>query len=98
MRSTPAVSICVAVVKPDNHGQNRILAYVVGEGLQVEALREKLQARLPEYMIPEHIVLLDAMPLNRNGKIDRKAFPTRRMRIARRKRSPGRATRSKRNW
>ncbi|MFI6762891.1 amino acid adenylation domain-containing protein, partial [Micromonospora sp. NPDC050417] len=48
----------------------RIVAYVVGSA-DVEALR----ARLPEFMIPAAVVVLDALPLTVNGKVDRKALP-----------------------
>ncbi|MGZ4112778.1 MAG: amino acid adenylation domain-containing protein, partial [Tumebacillaceae bacterium] len=69
------VSQCVAIVRADSAGQNRILTYVVGEGLDVASLRDLIHEHLPEYMVPEHIIRLDAMPLNRNGKVDRKALP-----------------------
>ena len=39
-------------------------------------LRVHLLAELPEYMIPNHYIFLDAFPLNANGKIDRKKLPT----------------------
>ena len=38
-------------------------------------VREHLRGRLPSYMVPQHVVVLDAMPLNANGKVDRKALP-----------------------
>ncbi len=39
-------------------------------------LREYVKRRLPEYMIPSFIIVMDTMPLNNNGKIDRKALPS----------------------
>ncbi len=40
-----------------------------------DQIKKELQEKLPEYMIPGHIVLLDEMPVNFNGKLDRKALP-----------------------
>jgi amino acid adenylation domain-containing protein len=59
-------------------GDARIAAYVepeAGAAPGVQALREALRARLPHYMIPQHIMTLDALPLTPNGKIDRSRLP-----------------------
>ncbi len=55
----------------------RLVAYVVGNEAQlgITELHSYLKAYLVDYMIPSIIVLLDEMPLNANGKIDRKALP-----------------------
>ncbi|HEY4055197.1 MAG TPA: amino acid adenylation domain-containing protein, partial [Kofleriaceae bacterium] len=52
----------------------RLVAYVVSPAA-TDALRTFLSARLPEYMVPKVFVHLDAMPLNRSGKLDRTALP-----------------------
>ncbi len=49
------------------------------KGLQktfIEQLREFLQEKLPDYMVPSHFVILDKLPLMPNGKVDRKALPS----------------------
>ncbi|MDQ3563929.1 MAG: non-ribosomal peptide synthetase [Pseudomonadota bacterium] len=66
----------VAVVAcDDERGDKRLVAYVVGAGVQKEKLRAHLKARLPDYMLPSALVVLDALPLTPNGKLDRKALP-----------------------
>jgi amino acid adenylation domain-containing protein/non-ribosomal peptide synthase protein (TIGR01720 family) len=58
--------------------QKRLIAYVVCTGEKqptIETLRNHLQQRLPDYMIPSQIVYLERFPLTPNGKIDRKALP-----------------------
>lgn len=67
----------VAVVAREHAGELQLIAYLVGDpSLETEALRVQLRSRLPDYMIPSIFVRLDAMPLNPNGKIDRKALPS----------------------
>lgn len=56
-------------------GESLVAAYVVGEGLEVEQIRQDLQVSLPAYMIPSLILIMDALPLTPNGKIDKKALP-----------------------
>ncbi|MFT4174751.1 MAG: amino acid adenylation domain-containing protein, partial [Rhodocyclaceae bacterium] len=53
----------------------RIVAYVAGAGADAATLREHLAERLPDYMIPAAIVVLDALPMNASGKVDRDALP-----------------------
>ncbi|MDT9115775.1 hypothetical protein RSW44_24915, partial [Escherichia coli] len=40
-----------------------------------EAIKQHLRSELPDYMVPLHWMVLERMPLNANGKLDRKALP-----------------------
>jgi len=74
----PAVRETVVVPRPDPvAGGYRLVAYVVPEGDEAEPaeLRSYLGSTLPDYMVPSAFVTLAAIPLNPNGKIDRKALP-----------------------
>jgi amino acid adenylation domain-containing protein len=71
--------IAIAVVRVwRRNGDARLVGYVVPEeGATIEAteLQERLRGRLPDHMVPAHLTVLDAMPLNPNGKIDTKQLP-----------------------
>jgi amino acid adenylation domain-containing protein len=73
LRRHQSVADGVVMVR-DEAGEPRIVAYVVGEA-RADELREHLRQSLPEYMVPAAFVLLDALPLSPNGKLDRKALP-----------------------
>jgi non-ribosomal peptide synthetase component F/acyl carrier protein len=73
-----AVLEAVVVVRADALGDQQLVAYLVpdrNERVATGALREFLRTRLPEYMVPGTFVLLDAMPVTPNGKVDRLALP-----------------------
>ncbi|BAY78557.1 amino acid adenylation [Nostoc linckia NIES-25] len=77
--SHPAIWESVVVVREDEPGDKRLVAYVVPQKEQsptVPELRQFLKAKLPEYMMPSAIVLLESLPLTSNGKVDRRALPT----------------------
>jgi amino acid adenylation domain-containing protein len=71
------VARCIVIVREDQPGDARLVAYIAPQGgmPEVGELRQRLRRKLPEYMVPQHYVLLDAMPLLPNGKIDRSALP-----------------------
>jgi amino acid adenylation domain-containing protein len=68
----------VVVAREDETGAQRLAAYLVGKDqsrLAASELRAQLQTLLPDYMMPTSYTVLDALPLNHNGKVDRKALP-----------------------
>ncbi|HEU4767478.1 MAG TPA: amino acid adenylation domain-containing protein, partial [Pyrinomonadaceae bacterium] len=75
----PAVKECVVVVRPDAHGDARLVAYVVPEqGTElpdVSKLRRHLSDLLPSYMLPSVFVALEKLPLTPGGKVDRRSLP-----------------------
>ena len=74
----PQVAQAAVVVCEDEPGERHLVAYFVakeGQTCGAGELRRHLAARLPVYMVPSAFVQLDELPLNANGKVDRKALP-----------------------
>ncbi|WP_093588682.1 non-ribosomal peptide synthetase [Lentzea waywayandensis] len=69
----PGVANAAVVVRELQQGK-RLVAYVVGTAESAD-LRGFLAERLPEFLVPSAIVLLDELPLNANGKLDKRALP-----------------------
>ncbi|MEV6135891.1 amino acid adenylation domain-containing protein [Nocardia sp. NPDC051990] len=73
-----SVAQAVALVRSDTGTGDQLIAYVVpasGATVDAEALRTQVAEHLPSYMVPAAVVTLDVMPLNPNGKLDRRALP-----------------------
>ncbi len=74
----PQLRDTVVLVREDVPGDRRLVAYVVGEGGETppgHELRAYLQRKLPDYMVPAAFVILEALPVTANGKLDRQALP-----------------------
>jgi amino acid adenylation domain-containing protein len=74
LRRHPAVREALVVARTDRPGEVRLVAYAAG-AVSGEDLKEFLRTRLPEHMVPSFVVLLPALPLLPNGKVDRRALP-----------------------
>ena len=71
----PGVATALAVARTDGNTGPRLVAYVTGAELDAATVRAQLGADLPKYMVPAAVVVLDALPLNANGKVDRERLP-----------------------
>ncbi|GAB4380654.1 MAG: amino acid adenylation domain-containing protein [Elainellaceae cyanobacterium] len=68
----------VVVAREDRPGDKRLIAYLVpaqGQTLVIRDVRSSLKEKLPDYMVPSAFVVLERLPLNSNGKVDRHALP-----------------------
>ena len=78
LREHSAVQETIVTVREDIHSDQRLIAYVIlvsNETLNQRELRDFLEQKLPEYMIPTTFVSLPAFPLTANGKIDLSSLP-----------------------
>lgn len=78
LNSLPGVKETVVMDREGADRQPALYAYVTlhaGHQTDEQALKTLLSAHLPVYMVPAHIMILDAFPLTTNGKVDRKILP-----------------------
>lgn len=78
LRALPDVAEAAAVVREDQPGDQRLVAYLTAEGEAapcVATARETLHRDLPEHMVPTAFMVLGTLPLNPHGKLDRAALP-----------------------
>src|SRR6185436_16295399 len=76
VRQHEQVRTAVVIAREDRPNEQRLVAYVVPkEKLDVSEVRRFVSERLPEYMSLSFVVVLDQLPLTRNGKVDLKALP-----------------------
>ncbi|MEL4897612.1 amino acid adenylation domain-containing protein [Crocosphaera sp. Alani8] len=74
----PKVQTAIAMVKETSEGNKQLIAYVVAktdENLSSEELKTFLSQKLPDYLHPNHYMILDGFPLTANGKVDRRSLP-----------------------
>lgn len=78
LSKAPEVRQAIVAVREDQPGDRRLVAYLVSNPQQTptsSSLRRFLSEQLPDYMIPSAFVMLEAIPLTPNSKVDRRSLP-----------------------
>jgi len=78
IRKHPEINDTFVVAVDAGSDRSRIVAYAVprpGSTLSATDLRAFVRLKLPDYMVPARLIFLDALPVSRNGKVDRQALP-----------------------
>ena len=76
-----SVKECIVVAKELIPGEKSLVAYIISSSetistdIDTEYIRKSLKEKLPDYMVPTAIMMMDSFPMTPNGKIDRKALP-----------------------
>ncbi|MCY7362994.1 MAG: AMP-binding protein, partial [Ignavibacteria bacterium] len=74
LNNYPGIKEAIVIAKEIKKGDKRLISFIVsekGKEVSVNDIRNFLKIKLPEYMIPSQIILLDELPLSLNGKVDR---------------------------
>ncbi|QHS56282.1 amino acid adenylation domain-containing protein [Mucilaginibacter sp. 14171R-50] len=85
-----AIKQAVVIARADNAGVNKLVAYIIlkdgmqktGEAELIQQWRTNLRASVPDYMVPDNFVVIDALPMTPNGKVDKKALAAQGMTLA----------------
>ncbi len=78
LRKVPGVSNCVVTASEFQPGDRRLVAYYLlnqASAMTQTEVRQALKGLLPDYMVPQHYIEIDELPMSPNGKVDRKALP-----------------------
>ena len=78
MREQEGVMEAAVIVREEERGDKRIVGYVgvgIEVGMKEKEVRRRLKERLPEYMVPQVIVVMERLPLTPSGKVDRRSLP-----------------------
>ncbi|GAB3807197.1 hypothetical protein GCM10028819_43600 [Spirosoma humi] len=71
----PLINQCVVITREDQFKDKQLIAYVLTNNkLDSTSIKQYLKSKLPDYMVPSHIIKLDNFPLNNSGKIDYKSL------------------------
>nr|WP_315221843.1 non-ribosomal peptide synthetase [uncultured Flavobacterium sp.] len=66
---------CIVIARETKNKDNELVAYYTSKAKEIPNLPKYLKEQLPDYMIPKYFICLEALPLNSNGKVDKKELP-----------------------
>lgn len=77
LNTHPQIQQAIVIAREDLPGDKRLIAYAIAsdKSLTSSQLRQFLKQKLPEYMVPSALVLLETLPITPNGKVDRQRLP-----------------------
>lgn len=76
IRGLDDIQQAAVMVTQNSHGQNQLVGYIVLQsGVELAQVKAAIDANLADYMVPQHLITLDALPVTPNGKLDRRQLP-----------------------